>query len=588
MAREKDTSILDAYGVSSEEETKQITENAAKIHALNEMMKQDGADKKALRAQVHELIHENEQLLGLPWYEQTHYNVLAKLAAWLGRRVMYVFSPSYRAAVQFGLHNAMQDKIPDAPMTEIKQKPEKAEPKKTIKKAPKEKAQEQTIDPSMFVPFDTPGTKDQKTNEMPEFDGNVKYNTNSPDIDMAEQQDMAIQKSRREKLEKAMPEAEKKLYGELRPDRPKEEKDRIFAEAMLMSNYQFADLTEATPTIVEYLIMKEAEKLQAQNRAGEGKEDKYAVHDAFINVLKKHEYILNTLLSNRDQEAMQNLVKEITAPLQDKKNTKELDPLLYTIGEATAVKPAALQDLSYDILNYQGYLMNMTKDQEKAFIKGFRQEMQYKAKAFVKSEVKKMPEEERAALTTDAIKKMEQQQVITMEAQMDHLFKEANMPLLPSLEKELSHAVEKEAPVQSSDIPENNTPKKEDPAKETPKQPERDNTDPAVWQNGNTTQENTYEEEYEYGDNGVPFDYHDPAEYEQYDNAYDEYEADMADTHAMYDTAKEQQQQTQPQSMMASFDTEVAQTIREFLKQSPDEHSHTEVSQHVTTEERDG
>ena len=138
-----------------------VLKNEKKIENLQLRYAQTEDDRKrrAIKQEIWSAKRENEEILNIPFYERETNNLFMRAVSAIVRKVMYVVSPTYRAAVQYGIHNAykeafMEDK--EKPTNEKETKESSVKETQDKKKqaeqtqAPQQptKSQEQTIDPA--------------------------------------------------------------------------------------------------------------------------------------------------------------------------------------------------------------------------------------------------------------------------------------------------------------------------------------------------------------------------------------------------------------------------------------------------------
>lgn len=120
---------------------------------------EDDRKRRAIKQEIWSAKRENEEILNIPFYERETNNLFMRAVSAIVRKVMYVVSPTYRAAVQYGIHNAykeafMEDKekptnekeTKESSVKETQDKKKQAEQTQTPQQHTK--GQEQAIDPA--------------------------------------------------------------------------------------------------------------------------------------------------------------------------------------------------------------------------------------------------------------------------------------------------------------------------------------------------------------------------------------------------------------------------------------------------------
>lgn len=146
-----------------------VEKNEKKLEQLQLKYAQaeDRQQKYLLKKEIRQVKRENEEILSIPFYERETNNLFVRAVSAVIRKVMYVMSPSYRAAVQYGIHNAYKDAFMEEKRKEdIKRQPDV---KEEAAKKDKEQNKEQPVkDKKKDTPIrNTPIQDNKQSKEMP-------------------------------------------------------------------------------------------------------------------------------------------------------------------------------------------------------------------------------------------------------------------------------------------------------------------------------------------------------------------------------------------------------------------------------------
>ena len=174
---EQQIKLIETLNVNSQKQMQITAESLERMQSSNEKkleqlqlkyaQAEDRQQKYLLKKEIRQVKRENEEILSIPFYERETNNLFVRAVSAVIRKVMYVMSPSYRAAVQYGIHNAYKDAFMEEKRKEdIKHQPEI---KEEVMKNDKDQNKEQPVkDKKKDTPIrNTPMQDNKQSKEMP-------------------------------------------------------------------------------------------------------------------------------------------------------------------------------------------------------------------------------------------------------------------------------------------------------------------------------------------------------------------------------------------------------------------------------------